>query len=157
MTNTDSGYPPSDNDPGSSAPRTRPRYLLIADDSGDMRRFIRDAVGAQFDEVREVADGRALFWALMRSSFTVARTAEPELVLITDVAMPAYDGLQVLDAWSDAHHGVPSIVITAFPSEAVQARARELGVRLLAKPVSVATLRRHVRDVLAVLGGRAPA
>jgi len=136
-------------DPTASARR---RYLVIADDSAEMRQFVRDAVGSQFDDVIAVADGRALFWTLMRSSFTTADLGAPELVLITDVAMPAYDGLEVIDAWRDAEHGVPTIVITAFPSESVRARAHELGVTLLAKPFSVTTLRQLVRDALVVVG-----
>jgi CheY-like chemotaxis protein len=130
----------------------RPRHLVIADDSAEMRQFVRDAVGRQFDDIIEVADGRALFWVLMRSGFAAEGAAAPDLVLITDVAMPAYNGLEVVDAWRDAARGIPTIIITAFPSETVQARAQELGVVLLAKPFSITKLRQAVRDVLATVG-----
>lgn len=130
------------------------RHLVIADDSAEMRQFVRDAVGRQFDDVIEVADGRALFWTLLRAGFTAEGAAPLDLVLITDVAMPAYNGLEVLDAWRDAARGIPTIVITAFPSEAVRARAHELGVTLLAKPFSIAKLRQAVHDALATVAAR---
>jgi len=134
--------------------RGRRRHLVIADDCAEMRQFVRDAVGLQFDDVIEVADGRALFWALLRSSFAAANATAPELVLITDVAMPVYDGLLVLDAWRDAQHCVPTIVITASPSEAVRVRAQDLGVTVLAKPFSITKLRQLVHDVFEVAGTR---
>ncbi|MEO7732788.1 MAG: DNA-binding response regulator, partial [Kofleriaceae bacterium] len=62
-------------------------------------------------------------------------------------AMPAYNGLDVLDAWDD-QAAIPTILMTAFPSDAVRARAAQLGVALLAKPFSLARLRRIVQDVL---------
>jgi len=150
MTSSDSFYEPAARSTPGNA-RARRRHLVIADDSAEMRQLVRDAVGPQFDDVIEVVDGRALFWALLRSSFLAADATAPELVLITDVAMPAYDGLQVLDAWRDAEHWVPTIVITAFPSESVRARAQDLGVILLAKPFSITTLRQLVHDVFDVV------
>ena len=131
-----------------AGPRPGPashRRLVIADDSAEMRRFVRNAVGPAFGDVVEVCDGRELFWALLRARF--AARSQPDLVVITDIAMPAYNGLDVLDAWGD-DVAVPTIVMTAFPSEAVRARAARLGVALLAKPFSLARLRRIVQDVL---------
>jgi CheY-like chemotaxis protein len=133
-------------------PRARPRRLVIADDSTEMRRFVRRAVGPAFAEVVEVCDGRELFWTLLRARFE-AEPASPELVVITDVAMPGYNGLDVLDAWGDDASRVPTIVMTAFPSEQVRARAALLGVTLLAKPFSLTRLRRVVDDVLEAPGG----
>ncbi len=122
------------------------RSLVIADDSAEMRQFVRNAVGPAFDDVVEVCDGRELFWTLLRARFTADQP--PDIVVITDIAMPAYNGLDVLDAWDD-QVAIPTIVMTAFPSDAVRARAEQLGVALLAKPFSLARLRRIVQDVLA--------
>jgi CheY-like chemotaxis protein len=130
--------------PGALASR---RSLVIADDSAEMRQFVRNAVGPAFSDVVEVCDGRELFWALLRARF--ATDQQPDMVVITDIAMPAYNGLDVLDAWDD-EAAIPTIVMTAFPSDAVRARAAQLGVALLAKPFSLARLRRIVQDVLDV-------
>jgi len=122
------------------------RRLVIADDSAEMRWFVRSAIGAEFREVVEAADGRELFWTLLRSGFAEKELDRRDLV-ITDLCMPTYDGLDVLDAWGDLEQRVPTILITAFPSDAVRKRAKELGVPLLAKPFSTAALRKAVREV----------
>lgn len=146
MTSAHVPEPPTIDPRVSPARRARRRHLVIADDSAEMRQLIRGAIGRQFDDVIEVADGRALFWAILRARVMTHDKAAPELVLITDVAMPAYDGLEVIDAWHDVEPDIPTIVITAFPSETVRARARALGVALLAKPFSIAQLRQVVHD-----------
>jgi CheY-like chemotaxis protein len=114
-----------------------------------MRWFVRSAIGSEFAEVVEVADGRALLWTLLRWSFAAPLGTLPEPVVITDLSMPAYDGLAVLDAWRDLAPDVPAIIITAFPSAAVYARADELGAFVLAKPFPTAELRRVVEQATA--------
>ncbi|MCX5745391.1 MAG: response regulator [Proteobacteria bacterium] len=125
-----------------------PRRLLIADDSAEMRWIVRAAVGAEFGEVVEAVDGRELFWEMLRASFADKGSSTSNLVVITDLCMPSYDGLEVLDAWSDFEHRVPTILITAFPTDAVRAHAQTLGVCLLAKPFSTRELRRVLHEVI---------
>jgi DNA-binding response OmpR family regulator len=122
--------------------------LVIADDSPEMRALVRTAVGNEFAEVVEVADGRELLWTLLRSDFTTAPGRTPELVVITDLCMPAYDGLDVLDAWRDVARDVPTLLMTAYPSVAVHIRAARLGAFVLAKPFAPAALRGVVRAML---------
>lgn len=120
--------------------------LVIADDSAEMRCLVRTAVGDQFADVVEVGDGRELLWTLLRASFR-STGADPEIVVITDLCMPAYDGLAVLDAWSEIEHRVPMILMTAFPSPQVRERAERLGAVVLVKPFSTPTLRRVVGEL----------
>jgi CheY-like chemotaxis protein len=122
------------------------RRLVIADDSAEMRWLVRTALGDDFGEVVEAADGRELFWTLLRSSFR-STADEEDQVIVTDLCMPAYDGLDVLDAWRDLYPHARAVLITAFPSEAVRRRAQEVGATLLAKPFSTSTLRSLVREV----------
>jgi CheY-like chemotaxis protein len=129
------------------ARRTSELRLVIADDSAEMRWLVRAAVGAEFGTVVEVADGRELFWQLLHSSFTADDGRGSNLFVIADVAMPAYNGLDVLDAWRELERRTPTIVITAFPSDDVRARAERLGAAVLAKPFSTAALRQMIRDV----------
>ena len=128
--------------PEQAAPHGR---LVIADDSAEMRWMVRAAIGAQFREVVEASDGRELFWVLLHDAF--ARTSEADTVVITDFVMPAYTGLDVLDAWTELEPRVPTILITAFPTALVRARAAELGVGLLAKPFTTTELRRALHEV----------
>jgi two-component system response regulator AtoC len=128
-------------------PRTEHPRLVIADDSSEIRWLVRATVGEQFAEVVEVSDGRQLMWTLLQL-FMSARDQVPEIVVITDVCMPTYDGLAVLDAWTELGCDVPLIIITAFPSALVHARAQELGAIVLAKPFSTAALRRLIGEII---------
>jgi CheY-like chemotaxis protein len=124
----------------------RPVRLVIADDSADMRSFVREAVGGEFREVIEVSDGRQLFWTLLRADFLGG--SERDLLIVTDLYMPAYDGLAVIDAWREVYPKAPAVLITAFPSDEVRRRASDLGAVMLAKPFSTADLKRVVHDIM---------
>lgn len=126
-----------------------PRRLVIADDSADVRWTVRRAIGDRFADVVEVSDGRALLWTLLRASFAASAGTAPELVVVTDLGISAYDGLAVLGAWRDAAPKVPLIVMTAEPSAAIYARAGELGAFVLAKPFAIAALRSVVEHAVA--------
>jgi two-component system response regulator (stage 0 sporulation protein F) len=135
-------------EPALPGPRTepkRPSRVLVADDSAEQRWTLRLALSMMGFEVHEAADGRELFWAL--EGLSHKSNAEPELV-IADVYMPAYNGLDVLAAWLDAAPRHPLIVITAFPDEVLIQRVSELGATLLPKPFTLAELSRSVRQAL---------
>lgn len=119
---------------------TRPT-LIVADDSADMRALVRATLRRDYPDVIEAADGRQLFWQLLRTSFVTAGHAQTPFVVIADVCMPTYDGLDVLDAWHDGSARVPVVVITSYPDERVRARVRRLGGILLPKPFSRTSLR----------------
>ena len=123
-----------------------PRWrLVIADDDAAMRGLVRFAVGAWFDEVVEVGDGRALLWDLMASWFASTPGHAPHALIVTDLHMPLYSGLDVADAWREVQPEVPVLLITAFPSAEQDRRAREVGAAMLAKPFSLAELRGAVK------------
>jgi len=121
----------------------RPQRLLIADDSAAMRTLVREAIGHRFSEILEAADGRDLLWTLMRSE--VASHEYP--LVVSDLCMPGYDGLDVLEAWRDLYPTHPTVLITAFPSQAIRERAAQLDIVLLAKPFSTSALRRVIAEV----------
>lgn len=117
--------------------------LLIADDDADMRTLVRSTLRPEYPDALELVDGRELFWQLMRASVTQARP----VVVVADIRMPAYTGLEVLDAWHGEHAPLPVVVITSFPDDDVRARVAELGATLLPKPFTRARLRQAVDDV----------
>jgi DNA-binding response OmpR family regulator len=127
--------------------------LVIADDDRDMRALVRDWLRPEFPDALEVADGRDLFWQLLRASFGIG-IGDRELVIVADIRMPAYSGLDVLDAWCDAGQPVPIVVITAFPDEWVRHRVARLDAQLLAKPFSRGQLREAVRAAASRARGR---
>jgi CheY-like chemotaxis protein len=121
------------------------RRLLIADDSPEMRWLIRSMLGHKFGEVAEAADGRELFWQLLRAAYIEDRS----LLVIADVYMPIYDGLQVLDAFRYLGFDLPLLVISAFPNDHIRERVARLGVPMLPKPFTGPQLERAVAELRA--------
>jgi len=125
-------------------PRRVPR-VLVADDSSEQRWTLRLALSMMGFDVLEAADGRELFWAL--EELSRHGSSEPSLV-IADVYMPAYDGLEVLEAWRGAVPNRGVIFITAFPDSVVAHRVKALGAELLAKPFTLTAFSERVRATL---------
>jgi DNA-binding response OmpR family regulator len=119
--------------------------VLVADDSAEQRWTLRLALSMMGFDVTEAADGRELFWAI--EGFDRKPANEPALV-IADVYMPVYTGLDVLGAWTEAGQRHPLIVITAFPDEVLRRRVAEIGAFLLPKPFTLAALSHTVRQAL---------
>jgi DNA-binding NtrC family response regulator len=119
------------------------RLLVIADDNPAMRWLVRHTCRDRFDEVIEANDGRELFWALVHCSRT-RRAAD--VVLVTDIRMPAYSGLEVLAACDELDYHPPTIVMTSFPDADAYASTARAGAVLLPKPFVTADLRRLVED-----------
>jgi CheY-like chemotaxis protein len=125
----------------------RSRRLLIADDSVETRRMIRDALASVFSEILESADGRSLFWAL-EAHLGVVNDHVPDLLVIADERMPVYSGLHALEAWSEVEHHFPFIVLSSAPDDAIRERVHAMGALLLKKPFSPRTLRRMLEKIL---------
>jgi CheY-like chemotaxis protein len=89
--------------------------LLIADDDREMRRVLRDMLRPTGADIREAANGQDLLGHL--------ETGEYDLI-ITDLRMPAPNGLQVMMKARSAGCQTPFILITAFGDEEIRA---ELG------------------------------
>ncbi len=69
--------------------------------------------------------------------------------LIADVQMPVMTGLELYRRLIDTGHAIPTILVTAFPNDVDQARARDDGaVCYLRKPVDQEHFTRCVREAL---------
>ena len=115
--------------------------LVIADDSPAMRWLVRHTLGEEFAEIVEANDGRELFWTLVRCSRT---RAADDVVVITDIRMPAYSGLDVLAACDELDYHPATIVMTSFPDADAYASTERAGAVLLPKPFVTSELRRLV-------------
>ena len=118
----------------------RRRCVIVADDSDEQRLLVCPIVEAMGFDVVEASSGREMFWALERC-YRIRHDAD--VIVIADVRMPVYNGLDVLEAWR-GEDSYPLIVTTSFPDEQVAARVRGLGGILLAKPFSLSALRSAV-------------
>lgn len=132
---------------GGSAQRRDGRVsmkILVADDATEMRRLLASVLRASGHRVEEVGDGAAL-----KERLLLADARELDLV-VSDVQMPGWTGLQALE-WMSRHlPGVEVILITAFGDPALHARAAALGaVTVLDKPFDLMCLQQLVTGVSA--------
>ena len=103
------------------------RVLVVEDDDAARAGLIR-LIGSRGHEVFAAAtfeDGKRLL-----------KTHHPD-VLITDIRLGAFNGLQLL--LSDSEH-TQAIVATAFSDHVLEAEARKLGAHFLLKPIVPAML-----------------
>lgn len=117
------------------------KRILIADDDSEMRRLLAAVLAGDGYSVEEAGDGDELR-ARLKS------LAGPLDLLVTDVQMPGWTGLQALE-WAKRNiPGVEVILITAFGDRDLHARAAALGARaVLDKPFDLLTLKKVVASL----------
>lgn len=117
----------------------RPQKIVVADDDQPMRALLTAVLRHDGYDVGEAADGRQLFWAIARSSFN-----RPVDLVISDLSMPAYDGLEIAEAWAEVGCRPHILLMTAFPTPETERRAATIGIGMLAKPFTPDQLQRVV-------------
>ncbi len=124
-----------------------PLRVLLAEDQPEMRSLLRSALVRDGYEVIEAEDGPSLIRAII-SGLLDEHARAPDLI-ITDVRMPGFTGLEVLARLRREEWSTPVILITAFGDEALHAEAARLGATcVLDKPFEVEDLRAAVRGLL---------
>jgi DNA-binding response OmpR family regulator len=127
---------------------TPARRVLLAEDSTDVRELLKTALELDGYEVIGFPDGTSLVDYLGDALRPHADTAVPDII-ITDIRMPGFSGIDVLAALRRADLQVPVILITAFGNEEIDAEARRLGAAgLFAKPFDIDDLRTALRYFL---------
>lgn len=124
------------------------RTILLIEDDEEMRKLLELALTREGYEVVALADGdQALDWlGLCLFDGSLARV--PALI-VSDVRLPEFGGLELLEGLLCAMDDIPVILITGFPSDELYAAAFELGAaRVLAKPFDLESLLGAVYTVL---------
>jgi len=117
--------------------------VVIAEDDDDMRKVLCELVSGLGVEVATASSGGDLIVLLTDDN--------PVDLLITDVRMPWMTGFQVALSARNSGIGVPIIIVTAFPDDALRAQVDHLGSAvLLAKPFRPEELLSLVRARLPV-------
>ncbi len=130
------------------------RTILLIEDDAEMEKLLKLALEREGYEVVAVSDGdQALDWlGLCLFDGSLARV--PALI-VSDVRLPQFGGLELLEGLLCAVDDVPVILITGFPSTELYAEAFELGAaRVLAKPFDMEALLGAVYTVLETRGAR---
>lgn len=122
--------------------------VLLAEDDYDIRLSLCELLRGQGYMVTEVSDGAALLDALA-SSLLIDRTTPPPDAVVSDVRMPGFNGLSVLEGLRWAGWMTPFIVITAFGDEQSKARADEVGATaFFEKPIDYHALEEVLDEVV---------
>ena len=115
------------------------RRVLLAEDDVALRDMLATVLSEAGYQVATVGDGSQLRQLLEAPAQGVRFD-----LIVTDVNMPGGSGLDVIGQLRQTGDLTPVIVVTAFPQDDIRMRARELGLRLLAKPFELETLRAAV-------------
>ncbi len=117
--------------------------VFLAEDDPELLSLLASVLESEGYEVRRLLDGATLDAALWASD----RSARSSVALVvTDVRMPGFSGLDVLEELRRAGRAQPVILITAFGDQALHDRARELGATaVLNKPFELEELVEAVR------------
>jgi FixJ family two-component response regulator len=123
------------------AVRSGRRLITIVDDDEDVREAIRELMRAMGFAAEAFSSAEEFL-----QSGHVSRTA----CLIADVNMPGMSGLDLYYRLTELGNVVPTILITAYPADAVRSLALAAGViKYLTKPFAEADLVDGVRIALA--------
>jgi DNA-binding NtrC family response regulator len=115
--------------------------VLLAEDDTEFRHLLARVLERDGYDVRQVADGQQLVEWLAYFSDLGSIDASCNLI-ISDIRMPGYSGLDVLTSLRCLHSRIPVIVITAFGDDAAHRLAIKLGAAaFLSKPFDMADLR----------------
>lgn len=118
--------------------RSAPR-VLVAEDQEEMRTLLRRALERRGYDVVEAPDGPQLVRAIV-DGLRASETQVPDLI-VTDVRMPGYSGLEVLARLRREGWTTPFILITAFGDAQLHEEAARLGAAcVLNKPFAMEDL-----------------
>ncbi len=117
--------------------------ILLAEDDDDTRDALLGALELDGHEIIEAANARQLLEALSGEA-QPPRRGRPFDLLITDLRMPGWSGIQSLARLRRAYWTRPIIVITAFSEEETRQEVERLGAVLFDKPFDLDDLRTAV-------------
>jgi two-component system response regulator (stage 0 sporulation protein F) len=127
----------------------KPNHILLAEDDKEMRAMLAFALRKDGYDVTECSNGVDLFTHL-QPFFLSKRIGQKDVALIiSDIRMPGFTGMEVLEGTSRKEGFPPMILITAFGDEKTHALADELGVAaMFDKPFDMDDLLAKVRELL---------
>jgi two-component system, response regulator, stage 0 sporulation protein F len=120
--------------------------VVIAEDDVDIRAMLVATMKADGYEVVEARHGGELL-DYVGSWLHYRREPRPDLI-ISDVRMPGFTGLEVLGDLRDAGCDVPMLLITAYGSPELEEEAREMGATVFEKPFELDDLRTVVWNLI---------
>jgi DNA-binding response OmpR family regulator len=131
--------------PHTSALRVK---IVVADDDPDMQSLIAPGLRREGYEVIELTSGGALLDHLASALVEPERVWPPDLI-VADVCMPGFTGLEVLAGLQRKMWSIPVVMISARTDKAVSYDAYRYGAKaFLQKPFRMDTLRELVHSLI---------
>ena len=129
-------------------PWRRGRTLLLVEDDLEMRRMLAAALRRDGHVVIEAANGDdALDW--LGPGVLEGDLERVPDVVVSDIRLPYFTGLEILESLQVSMRRIPVILITGFPDRDTYAQAAELGAAcVLEKPFDLGELRAAVHVAL---------
>lgn len=123
----------------------RGKQVLLVEDDSELRRLIASVLRRDGYEVVEARDGVEGFGAIEPLVFWDATAHGPDLI-ISDVRMPGWSGIDILRIARACKLAAPVILITAFGAPETHAEAHRLGAAaVFDKPFDLDDLRAAAR------------
>ena len=126
---------------------TQPKSVLVVDDDRQVLKYLTELLRESgYDTVtcERFSDAK-----------TLLSTTRPDL-LLTDIRLGAYNGLQLAIFAQSRHPGIPIIVLTGYEDPTLRKEASASGATFLVKPVKRAELVAKIEEALAAAGQKQP-
>jgi two-component system cell cycle response regulator CpdR len=115
--------------------------IILAEDDGDMRRFLSRALQNAGYEVISFDNGLSAYQRLRE---------EPFELLLTDIVMPEMDGIELARRASELDPDIKIMFITGFAAVALNPDSKApKNAKILSKPVHLRELVNEVQKLLA--------
>jgi DNA-binding response OmpR family regulator len=126
----------------------KPRILLIEDD-GEMRQLLASVLRAESYEVVEVGNGTEGVVSIYDAAREGGGYPQPIDLIVSDIRLPGWTGLELLEMTRRRRMTVPVLLMTAFGAPETHAEASRLGAKaVLDKPFSLENFRATVAALL---------
>ena len=123
--------------------------VLLAEDDYDMRKLLALSLRKYGYEVIECTDGLQLLDYLYLGSFSSPEKTGAFNLIISDIRMPGFTGLEVLEGWHQYEACPPMVLITAFGDEEIHAQAYKYGAAaIFDKPFDIDDLLAKVQEIV---------
>lgn len=120
----------------------------MAEDDHDLRIALSQFLRSHGYKVDTVSNGAALLDRL--SEFLLSGRKYPADVIVTDVRMPGFSGLSIVEGLRMNGWDQPLVVISAFGDEEMRRRVERLGrAAMIDKPFDGEALRDAIEELLA--------
>jgi DNA-binding response OmpR family regulator len=134
--------------PVAPPPQGSPARVLVAEDDFELRRMMVRALRKDGYEIVEATDGIELL-ERVADTYYDDKDGRPYDVIVTDIRMPGWSGMQVLHGFRGRAEATPVILVTAFGDEQTHRLAEKLGaVCVLDKPFDMDDLRMIVLNTV---------